>query len=96
MFKRREDVQICKHAGFPKGAVSDYGSKQGTEKQFYLQPVWHGGAGGGSADPQHGGNCGAQGKNKQELRIISSDLAAQSCAGTMGAPPPRYPPLLLD
>lgn len=45
------------------------------------------GRGWGSADPQHRGNHAAQVKNKQELRIISSDLAAQSCAGTMGAPP---------
>lgn len=45
------------------------------------------GRGWGSADPQHGGNHAAQVKNKQELKIISSVLAPQSCAGTMGAPP---------
>lgn len=42
LFKQREDGQICKHAGFSTGAVPDYGSKRGTEKQFYLQAVWQG------------------------------------------------------
>lgn len=42
LFKQREDGQICKHAGLPMGTVSDYGSKRGMEKQFYLQAVWHG------------------------------------------------------
>lgn len=78
-------VGLASTLGFPVGAVSHYGSKQGTEKQFYLQTVWH--WGGGSADLQRGGNHSAQGKDKQELRIISSDPGAQTSAGTMGTPP---------